>query len=61
VGQKTGSEKFRDVFTFEGFCRKGNSVETSDIGIDKCLKEQLVILQSTFPKYFPEVGSDKYN
>jgi hypothetical protein len=35
-------------------------VETSDIGIDQCLKDHLVNLQSRFSKYFPEAVTDKY-
>jgi hypothetical protein len=35
-------------------------VETSEIGIDKCIKDHLVNLQSMFCKYFPEAVTDKY-
>jgi hypothetical protein len=35
-------------------------VETSDTGIDQCIKDQLVNLQSTrFCTYFPEAVTDK--
>jgi hypothetical protein len=37
-----------------------NSVETSDIEFDQCIKDHLVNLQSRFSKYFPEAVSDKY-
>jgi hypothetical protein len=35
-------------------------VETSDIGIDQCIKDHLVNLQSRFCKYFPAAVTDKY-
>jgi hypothetical protein len=35
-------------------------VETSDIGIDQCINDHLVNLQSRFCKYFPEAVTDKY-
>jgi hypothetical protein len=37
-----------------------NSVETSDIGIDQCIKDYLVNPQSRFSKYFLDAISDKY-
>jgi hypothetical protein len=37
-----------------------NSVETGDTGIDRCIKDHLVNLQSRFYRYFPEAVSDKY-
>jgi hypothetical protein len=36
-----------------------NIVERSDTGIDQCIKDDLVNLQSRFSKYFPETVSDK--
>jgi hypothetical protein len=36
-----------------------HSIETSDTGIDQCIKDHLVNLQSRFSKYFPEAVSDK--
>jgi hypothetical protein len=35
-------------------------METSDIGIDQCIKGHLVTLQSRFCKYFPGAVTDKY-
>jgi hypothetical protein len=35
-------------------------VETSNTGIDQCIKDHLVNLQSGFCKYFPEAVTDKY-
>jgi hypothetical protein len=37
-----------------------NSVETSDTGIDQCIKDRFVNLQSKFSTYFPEALNDKY-
>jgi hypothetical protein len=36
------------------------SVETTDTGIDQCIREHVVNLESRFSKYFPEAVSDKY-
>jgi hypothetical protein len=35
-------------------------VETTGTGIDQCIKDHLVNLQSRFYKYFPEAVTDKY-
>jgi hypothetical protein len=35
-------------------------VETNDTGIDQCIKDHLLNLQSRFSKHFPEAVSDKY-
>jgi hypothetical protein len=55
VGQKIRREKFEKfghVFAFEGFVEE-NSVDTINIGIDQCIKNQFVNLQSrVFFKYF---------
>jgi hypothetical protein len=59
VVQKIKREKFEHVFSFEGFVEE-NTAEASDTGIDQCIKNHLVNLQSRFSKYFPEVVSDKY-
>jgi hypothetical protein len=37
-----------------------NSVEANDAGIDQCIKDHLVTLQSRVSKYFPEAVSNKY-
>jgi hypothetical protein len=37
-----------------------NSVEASDTGIDQCIKDRLVNLQSRLSKCFPEAVIDKY-
>jgi hypothetical protein len=37
-----------------------NSVETSDTGIDQCIKDHLVNLHFSLSKYFLESLSDKY-
>jgi hypothetical protein len=36
-----------------------NGVETSDTGIDQCIKDHMVVLQSRFSKNFSEAVSDK--
>jgi hypothetical protein len=59
VGQKNRRKNFGHVFSFEGFYGR-NSMETSDTGIDQCIKDHLLNLQSRFSKYFPEIVSDKY-
>jgi hypothetical protein len=51
VGPKTRREKFGHVFLFEGFM-EGNGVKASDTGIDQCIKNHLVNLQSRFSKHF---------
>jgi hypothetical protein len=44
---------------FKDYVEK-NSSGTSDTGIDECITDHLVNLQSRFSKYFPEAVSDKY-
>jgi hypothetical protein len=58
-GSENYKEKFGNVFLVEDFLEEKN-VETSDTGIDQCIKDHLVNLQSRFSKYFPEAISDKY-
>jgi hypothetical protein len=36
-----------------------NTVERSDTGIDQCIKDDLITLQSRLSKYSPEAVSDK--
>jgi hypothetical protein len=43
----------------EDFAEEKN-VETGDTGIEQCIKDHLVNLQSRFPKYFSEAVSGKY-
>jgi hypothetical protein len=41
------------------FLVQENNMETSDGGIDQCVKNHMVNMQSRFPKYFSEAISDK--
>jgi hypothetical protein len=59
VVQKNRRLKFGHVFSFERYCR-GNTVETSVTGIDQCIKDHLVDMQSRFSTYFTEAICDKY-
>jgi hypothetical protein len=52
--------KSLDMFSCLKDFVKENNVETSDTGIDQCIKDHLVNLQPRFSKYFPEAVSDKY-
>jgi hypothetical protein len=45
--KKIEGKNFGHIFSFEGFCG-GNSVETTDTGINQCIKEHLLNLQSRF-------------
>jgi hypothetical protein len=59
VSQETKG-KHLDMFPCLKDFVEENRVETSDTGIDQCIKDHLVNLQSRFSKYFPEAVSDKY-
>jgi hypothetical protein len=59
MGQKTRKE-ILDMFSRLKDFVEENSMETSKSGIDQCIKDRLVNLQSRFSKYFPEAISDKY-
>jgi hypothetical protein len=52
--------KIFDMFSRLKDIVEGNSVETSDNGIDQYIEDHLANLQSRFSKYFPEAVSDKY-
>jgi hypothetical protein len=49
--------KSLDMFSRLKHFVKENSVETSDTGIDQCIKDHLICCPA---KYFPEVVIDKY-
>jgi hypothetical protein len=49
-----------DIFSRSNDFVEENRVETSDTGIDQCIKDHLIDLQSRFPKYFTEAVSNKY-
>jgi hypothetical protein len=38
-----------------------NNMEISKTGIEQCIREHLINLQSSFSKYFPEKMNDKYS
>jgi hypothetical protein len=52
--------KSLDIFSRLKYFGEENSVETSDVGIDQCIKDHMCNLQSRFSKYFPEAVSDNY-
>jgi hypothetical protein len=58
VGQKTRRENL-DVFSRLKDLVEENIMEISDIGIDQCIEDHVIYLQSRFSKYFPEAVSDK--
>jgi hypothetical protein len=37
-----------------------NNMEISETGVERCIREHLINLQSNFSKYFPEKMNDKY-
>jgi hypothetical protein len=58
-----GYENFKGkVWTCFLVCRIlwRKSVETCDTGIDQCIKDHFINLQSRFSKFFPEAVNDKY-
>jgi hypothetical protein len=38
-----------------------NKMEIIETGIERCIREHLINLQSSFSKYFPEEMNDKYS
>jgi hypothetical protein len=59
VGQKTRRDNL-DMFSRLKYFVEERDVETSDTGVDQCITDHLVSLQSRFSKYFPEAANDKY-
>jgi hypothetical protein len=59
VGQKTRRDNL-DMFSRFKYFVEERDVETSDTGVDQCIRDHLVSLQSRFSKYFPEALNDKY-
>lgn len=57
-GSENWKGHFGHVFSFEGFYGRKDSGGNN--GIDQCIKDHSVNLQSRFSKYLPEAISDKY-
>jgi hypothetical protein len=53
-------ERNLDMFPKLNAFIEDNNMEISENGIERCVREHLINLQSSFCKYFPEKMNDKY-
>jgi hypothetical protein len=54
-------ERNLDMFPKLNDFIEDNNMEISETGIERCIREHLTNLQSSFSKYFPEKMNDKYS
>jgi hypothetical protein len=54
-------ERNLNIFPKLNAFTEDNNVELSETGIERCIREHLINLQSSFSKYFPEKMNDKYS
>jgi hypothetical protein len=59
MGQKTRRDDLDTFCRLKDFVEERN-VESSDTGVDQCIRDHLINLLSTFSKYYPEVLNDKF-
>jgi hypothetical protein len=54
-------ERNLDMFPKLNAFIEDNNMEISETGVERCVREHLINLQSSFSKYFPEKMDDKYS
>jgi hypothetical protein len=54
-------ERNLDMFPKLNAFIEGNNMEISENGIERCIRQHLINLQSSIFKYFPEKMNDKYS
>jgi hypothetical protein len=54
-------ERNLDMFPKLNAFIEDNNMEISETGTERCTREHLINLQSSFSKYFPEKMNDKYS
>jgi hypothetical protein len=54
-------ERNLDMFPTLNAFIKDNNMEISETGIERCIREHLISMQSSFSKHFPEKMNDKYS
>jgi hypothetical protein len=54
-------ERNLNMFSESNAFTEDNNMEISETGIERCIREHPINLQSSFSKYFPEKMNDKYS